>query len=410
MGIIHTRPKSLLSTMKCLVFKTPVITLLFFCLYSCQKAVINAQTNAVQTNIAQFVYTSDLHYGISRTFQGVDNVSGQKVNEAMVKQMNTLPTVIFPNDGGVNAGKTVGSIDYLVITGDITNRQEIGIQSATASWAQFDADYLSGGITLKNKNNQKIPFLLTCGNHDASNAIGFTKAMSPLIDATSMVNIYNLMLNPSTPKTNSTYNYHTDKINYSKDTVGVHLMFINMWPDSVARIWMEKDLDNVTTTTPVIIFTHDPPIGDPKHFTNPNGAQTINSIDKFENLLEEVMKDGTTTKASTTIEQKDFVAFLKAHTNIKAYFHGHDNNNEFYTYYGPSNDMNLQVYRVDSPMKGDVSGLGAGDGVGDETKLSFQVISIDGDTKMLTVRECLWNTSGVNSKLNWGVSSTISLK
>jgi hypothetical protein len=60
-------------------------------------------------------------------------------------------------------------------------------------------------------------------------------------------------------------------------------------------------------------------------------------------------------------------------------------------------------------MKGLVSGSDAPDGIGDETKLSFQVIAIDGARKTMTVRECMWNTTGATSPLVWGVSSTISL-
>jgi hypothetical protein len=60
-------------------------------------------------------------------------------------------------------------------------------------------------------------------------------------------------------------------------------------------------------------------------------------------------------------------------------------------------------------MKGTISGLEAADEIGDETKLSFQTIVIDGDSKTMTVRECLWNTSGATSPLVWGETSTISL-
>jgi len=224
-----------------------------------------------------------------------------------------------------------------------------------------------------------------------------------------MVSIYNAMIKPSTAKTNATYNYTTDKINYSKDVVGVHLMFVNIWPDSAARVWMTSDLSKVSSTTPVIIFTHDQPDIETKHLTNPNGTHTINSTDKFENIVAEVCKDGTTTSAATTIEQKAFVAFLQAHPNIKAYFHGNDNKNEFYVYKGPDNNVSLKVFRVDSPMKGSVSGIDAADGIGDETKISFQVIAIDGASKTLTVRECFWNTTGATSPLVWGANSTISL-
>ena len=46
-------------------------------------------------------------------------------------------------------------------------------------------------------------------------------------------------------------------------------MFITLWADSAERIWMQKDLDTVGKTTPVIIFTHDQPECESKHFTNP---------------------------------------------------------------------------------------------------------------------------------------------
>ncbi len=365
-----------------------------FSFNSCQKPEITAQTQTADTTqIVQLVFTSDLHYGLSRAFRGnVLNSSG--VNEAMVAQMNLLPSAVFPKDGGVNAEKIIGFVDYVAITGDITNRQQSGIQSATASWAQFNADYLNGGITLKNKKKQAAEFLLSCGNHDVSNAIGFPKTLSPPTDNAAMVNIYNLMLKPSTPKTPASYNYNTDKPNYSKDMVGVHVMFITMWPDSAARVWMEKDLQNVSQTTPVLIFTHDPSAGEPTHFTNPlaNHGMTTD----YENELEEQYKGMLTL-------QRELAAFLKIHPNIKAYFHGHSNYNEFYSFVGPDGDLNMKVFRVDSPLKGDISST-------DETKLSFQVIAINGKTQSLTVRECLWNTSSAASKISWGVSSTISLK
>ncbi len=395
------------SRLNFLTGEVPLFFLLILSVYSCKK---EEDPLPVTYGIAQFVYTADLHYGESRTFRGA-KVEAKMVNEALVQQINKLPAMTYPADGGVRAGTMVGAFDYVIIGGDITTLQEVGppkIQSATVSWGQFAADYLNG-ITLTNRDNQKAGFLLECGNHDVSNDIGHPKPIYPLSDASAMVNIYNLMLNPPVPLTNSTYNYSTDKINYSKNVAGVHLMFVNMWPDSAERIWMEKDLANITLTTPVIMFTHDQPDCEAKHFTNPNGNHDINSTDKFENLVEERFKDGTTTQAESTIEQRNLVAFLKAHANIKAYFHGNDNWNEFYIYKGPDNDINLNVYRVDSPIKGVITGIEAPDKIGDETKLSFQTIVIDGDSKTLTVRECLWNTSGVTSPLIWGSSSTISL-
>ena len=165
-----------------------------------------------------------------------------------------------------------------------------------------------------------------------------------------------------------------------------------------------------SSSTPVILFTHDEPDIETQHLTNPNGDHTINAIDKFENVVAEICKDGTSCDAPSTIEQRNFVTFLQAHKNVKAYFHGHDNYNQFYTYKGPDSTLSLPVFRIDSPIKGMISGTGAPDGIGDETKLSFQVIVIDGASKKLTVRECLWNTAGAASPLVWGTSLTISLK
>ncbi|MDR3652307.1 MAG: metallophosphoesterase [Paludibacter sp.] len=360
---------------------------------SCKQAEVSAPAPLSDTTqIAQLVFTADLHYGLKRAFRG-NVVNSNGVNEAMVAQMNTLPKAVFPADGGVNAGRTINFIDYVAINGDITNRQESGIQSATASWAQFSADYLNGGITLKNKRNQPAEFLLTCGNHDVANAIGYPKALSPATDNAAMVNIYNLMLKPATPKTATTYNYSTDKPNFSKDMVGVHLMFITMWPDSAARVWMERDLGKVGLTTPVLIFTHDPIGGEPTHFTNPFGNHEMAT--DYENEIEEQFK-------GMLPLQRELAAFLKIHPNIKAYFHGHTNYNEYYTFVGPDGDLNLKVFRVDSPMKGEVSGS-------DDSQLSFQVLSIDGKSKTLTVRECLWNSAGAASSIKWGTSSTVSL-
>lgn len=354
--------------------------------------------------ILQFIYTSDVHYGITRSnFRKGITVDATIVNAAMVQQINKLPRLTLPNDNGIKAGKSVGDIDLIIETGDIANRQEAGIQSATISWKQFTADYVNG-IMSRNKDNQKPQLLLTPGNHDVSDAIGHYKIKAP-DNASSMVGIYNSMLHPAVLKTNKSYHYQTDKINYSKDFSGIHFMFITIWPDSSERIWMEKDLVSVKSTTLVIIFTHDPPDGDYKHFANPNGKQDINETDKFENLLDEVFKESTASaKPLDTIEQKGFVVFLKEHPNVKAYFHGHNNWNQFYVYQGPDRDIALPIFRVDSPMKGSISSK-------DETKLSFQLISIDTGLKKMTVRECLWNTEPTNktAPIKWGESITVPL-
>lgn len=381
---------------------------LLYCIALCVAATTLLHAQAKDTgHIIQVIFTSDAHYGITRkTFRGQTDVSGHNVNAAMVKQINTLPFIMLPDDGGVNAGKPAGSIDYVVEGGDITNRMEIPNQSATASWAQFDTDYIKG-ITLKGHNGKPAKLLIIPGNHDISNAIGFYRPMQPATDPAAMVNIYNLMLNPAKRLTNSNYNYATNKINYSKNIGGVHFMFITLWPDSAERIWMEKDLAKVNAATPVIIFTHDQPECEAKHFINPNGNHSINADDKFENLTTEVYKDGAKAKGDsspTTIEQKGWVHFIKKHPNIKAYFHGNSNYNEYYKYTGPGNDVSLNIFRADSPMKGKYSSK-------DETKLSFQLITLDTKLHTLTVRECLWNTNPTapGVPVQWGQSKTIAL-
>lgn len=357
--------------------------------------------------VINMVFSSDAHYGLSRTkFRGDSNVSSHVVNAAMIQQMNSIPGLTLPQDGGINSGEKAGNVNYVIQTGDIANRMEAPIQSAAASWSQFEADYMHS-ITLKGNDGKKAKLLLAPGNHDISNAIGFPKPLKPVTDPTAMVKIYDLMLKPAKPLTNADYDYHTEKINYSFDLKGIHMMFITLWPDSAERIWMEKDLAEVAKTTPVIIFTHDQPECESKHFTNPLPPYNMTEENKFQNLTEEHYKEGAVAAAddgATQIEQRGFVKFLRRHPNIKAYFHGNSNWNEFYTYHGPDNDVNLNTFRVDSPIKGKYSAK-------DETLLSFQLISIDPASQKLTVRECLWNTRPLqkDQKVVFGKSATVSL-
>jgi len=378
-------------------FKSIIIAFLFIAI--CPKIVLS------QT--IQMVFTSDAHYGITREkFRGDTAVASYIVNAALIKQVNNLPNSTIPADGGISAGKLVGGIDYVIEGGDIANRMEIPIQSAAASWAQFAKDYM-GSLNLKGHDGKPAQLFMVPGNHDISDAIGYAKPMTPTTDPSSMVNIYNLMLKPATPLTNESYDYAVDKINYSHNIHGIHFMFITLWPDSAERIWMKKDLDTVASATPVIIFTHDEPKCEAKHFTNPLPPHNMTVKNKFQNLVEENYKEGYVAgkgEDATNEEQRGFVKFLKAHPNIKAYFHGNTNYNQFYTYTGPDNDVKLPVFRVDSPMKGEHSAK-------DETLLSFQLISIDPKTKDLTVRECLWNAKPLSADDNivFGKSATVSL-
>lgn len=357
--------------------------------------------------VTNIVFTSDAHFGIKRAkFRGSVSVPGVVVNTALVNEINTLPGLTLPQDSGVNSGKTIKSIDFLIEGGDIANRMEIPIQSAAASWHQF-ADVYMHKLHLTAHNGKPATLLMIPGNHDISNAIGYAKPMKPATDPTSMVQIYNLMLKPQLPMTNEKYDYAKDKINYSFNLKGIHMMFITLWPDSAERLWMQKDLDTVALTTPVIIFTHDEPTSESKHFTNPLPPHNMTIENKFQNLLEENYKEGDIAgkgNHATDMEQRGFVRFVKAHPNIKAYFHGNTNYNQFYTYKGPDNDIALHVFRVDSPMKGESSAK-------DETRLSFQLISLNTANQTLTVRECLWNTkpNAPDTPIVFGQSSTIPL-
>src|ERR1035438_1609836 len=106
---------------------------------------IFAQHAADTSGIIQFVFTSDAHYGITRSnFRGTVNADAHAVNTAMLEKINSISAVMLPQDSGVNGGHVAGAVDFLVEGGDIANRMEIPIQSATVSWGQFETDYLKG--------------------------------------------------------------------------------------------------------------------------------------------------------------------------------------------------------------------------------------------------------------------------
>ena len=353
----------------------------------------------------QFVLVSDVHYGIERAnFRGAKGVDANVVNAALVARLNALPAAVFPKDGGLRASQAVGAVDFVSVTGDVANRMEAGeganIQSAAVSWSQFAAQYL-GDLKLPDRNGGVAPLFVVPGNHDASNAVGHFK-LAKAADPTSMIEIYNRMMRPAVPLTSASYRYTRDVIRTSRDISGVHLVFITVWPDAATRAWLEKDLAAVSNATPVFIFAHDPPDSDAKHFVNPNGAHDVNENDKFENLLGDVYADGPTTAGAALKEQQAFEQFLKRHPNITAYFHGHSNFNQFYDWTGPEHSVVLHTFRVDSPMKGAVSAA-------DETKLSFQVATVDLASRTLTVRECLWNADPAHpaGPVVWGASTTV---
>jgi hypothetical protein len=362
-----------------------------------------ANSAPAQDRVLQFVFTSDVHYGITRPhFRGADSVPSTVVNRAMIAAIDRLPESVIPGDEGVGAGQKIGHLEAILITGDIANREEKGIQSAAASWQQFETDY-DHLLSTKDADGKPTPILLGPGNHDVSNAVGFWRPSIPATDASSMAGIYNRMMQPGQPRTAASYNYATDKIHFTRDWAGIRLMFVNCWPDSLEQDWMETQLKGIKPGIPVLLFTHSVPDVEARFFTNPNGDHGINDTDKFENLLPEIAQDGPTLKDSPLIEQRGLARFLHDHPEIKAYFHGHNNWTQYYRWHGPDHNLSLPCFRVDSPMKGKFSSK-------DETLLAFELITIDTRTKTMTVRECLWNTVPENTSIfKWGASETIRL-
>jgi hypothetical protein len=351
-------------------------------------------------SIINFIFTSDVHFGLTKDyFRGKENVSARDVDMAMMQVMNNLYTSKLPADKGVLENKVIGGIDALVITGDIANRMEKGVQTASASWKQFQEVFIDSN-RLHKANGTKSELLVVPGNHDMSNAIGFHRPMEPKKDPASMIGIYNLMFPNSKV---SSFDSSLHRIHYSRDINGVHFIFLSLYPDSAERVWMEKDLKNISIATPVFLFAHSIPDLEPRFFENPNGIHDINEEDRFENLVPERYKDGKDLKGETTIEQNGFVHFLQQHPNIKVYFHGHENWTEYYTYSGPSKNINLTCIRTDSPMKGRIS-------VKDEKKLAFELVTMNTHSGVLTVREVLWNAQDGVSSFNWGLMANYSLK
>jgi hypothetical protein len=365
-----------------------------------------------QSAPVQFIFTTDSHYGLTRpAFRGAANVSAHVVNAAMIAKMNKLPEASFPADGGLRAGQSVGPIDFVADGGDIANREEVGetgeaFQSSAKSWAQFRSDYIEG-LNLFDSMHRRTALYVVPGNHDASNAVGYYKPMSPRTDKTSMAEIFNWMMKPASPITADSYDYERDRIMASHDVAGIHFVFLTLWPDTRTRTWLEDDLGHAGAGTPVIIFAHDPPDSDWKQFKNPTGKHDINPVDMFENLLTDTLAEPYETGKPAglpVIEQTAWEDFLRRHPNVTAYFHGHSNWNQFYDWTGPNHTVALHAFRADSPMKGHFSGP-------DETKLSFQIATIDAASRTMTVREVLWNAEPRHPEAPsaWGASTTVAL-
>lgn len=351
-------------------------------------------------SIFQFIFTSDVHFGSTKTeFRGNHKVPSWEVNQAMYNSMKLLPSLKYPNDYGVNSNMKISNIDGIIITGDIASRMENGNQSAKTSWEQFTKVYLQGqGI--QNLNGKSTSFYILPGNHDMSNAIGYHRPMNPKKDPSVMLGIYNNSFPSANPM--QKFDSMITRIHYSKNFNDIHFIFLSLWPDSAERDWMDRDLQKISKSTPVLLFAHSVPDVEARFFINPNGSHDINANDKFENLVQEVYKDSDSVKGNTLIEQRAFAQFLKEHNNIKVYFHGHKTYTEFYNWQGPDKDINLPCIRSDSPIHGFLSD-------DDETKLAYDIVSVNTKSKTLTVREVLWNTQKMDLNIKWGKSVNLKL-
>lgn len=338
----------------------------------------------------RFVYCSDLHYGLTREFRGRSGVTASEVSRAMLAAIGQLPATFLPDDGGVGAGTLAGKPDFVVCTGDIANRMEKGVQPAAQSWAQFCRDW--GAVS-------DIPLYLVPGNHDVSNAIGYTKPLTPPRDATSAAGIFNRTMRPATAVGEADFDYARDRVRYVVPLDGVRLVMIGMWPDTLARGWFEREVAARDSVTPVLLFTHDPPGAEAKHFTNPIPPHGINARDGFQNLLADTCSVSSP-EGKPHANWARLSAFVARHDCIKAYFHGDKNYNEFYEWHGPDGSIDLPVFRVDSPMKGEATSA-------DERRLSFIYVVLDTRERRLTVRECLWNRAAAPGPLDWGDVSTL---
>ncbi|WP_291528553.1 metallophosphoesterase family protein [Bacteroides sp. UBA939] len=347
-----------------------------------------------QQSFIQFVYVSDSHYGIERDFRGKTSVSASKVNRAMIDAINSLPGMVLPRDGGVKEAEKIAWVDYVINTGDITNRAEKGIPRSARSWRQFKRDW--SGLKLVNIAGVPTPQLLLPGNHDISNAIGHPSIPRHKVDATAAAEIYNAMLRPDTLLSKRAYNRDRHLCNYAFCNSNVHFVFLDMWPDTRNRTWLKAKLQTFPKEDVCLLFVHDQPDIEARHLINPNGARDINTIDRFENLAGDV----SSVSASGDVpveERRQLQEFLGAHPVIRGYFHGNENYNEFYTWGKPV--AKVSFFRVDSPMKGAASSK-------NEAQLSFQFVVIDTEKKVMTVREFFWNR--LDNPV-WGETITVRL-
>lgn len=347
-----------------------------------------------------FAVVADLHFGLARArFQGDTAVAAARVNAALARSLRAVRTIRFPADGGVAAGQPVGVLAAVAVAGDIANRAEGGVQPGATSWEEF----LNVFVAPLERAVPRIPVYVAAGNHDASNAVGFTPTLMPPTDTAPMSGLRVRM--PGVRRdTLRPFDYRRDRIHFVVDLGGVQLMVLHIWPDSEERRWMEQELAMIPDSVPVLLLTHDPPVPDVKHFL-PREGETGN--EGFQSLLAERWAplaerrglpgmDGP--EASGTYAA--FLALLARHRNVRAYFHGHVNYTEFYDIRDDDRQVSVPAFRVDSPLKGR-------DSANDDARLSYLIVSVATDRQTMTVREYRWSAP---AELRWGPRCTVPLR
>jgi hypothetical protein len=374
------------------------------------------------STVVNFVFTSDSHFGdytkAGVTFQGATSVDSVTVNSRMRDAINTLPNLTAPDDYGVLAGQPFGTFDFMVNLGDQTSKGETGTDTATNTalrWDEWKSVY-SDGLTLTNRAGAALPIYLTPGNHDVANALGGPDIVPIAHDATALVNIYNWTMKPATPLTLATFDYNQHKVFKVEKIGGINCVFTNQWMDAemIENLTAYLAAHAEATTAPMFIFCHMPPEQTGANFRDPSSdGITFPWTYGFNNIFRDPMSpddgDNTLTTTAPLKEVTALATFLKAHKNIVAWFHGHDNFTQFRTWNGENSvsidntmtQLAIPVFRVDSPMKGKDSAKAP-------AKMAFNVVSIDTVTKQLTIRECLWNaTNTQGGGVGWGISETV---
>lgn len=349
----------------------------------------------VRAGFVQLVHTSDLHYGsIRSSFRGQEKVPAEVVNGALVQAINSLPGVVLPQDGGVRAGQPVQWADAVIVTGDIASSMKGRFAlPSTECWRLFEAQYVRG-VTLPTRAGTPAEVLAVPGNHDVSDAIGSFKTPEAARDSGTLLGMYNRANGTSLAP--EQFDARKQSVHLSREYSGVRVLLVQMWPDKAARIWLDGQLEKASGG-PALLFTHAQPALRAEYFTNPNPVAG-DAAETFENVVPDV--PGTANPAETPVpEQREIAAFLQAHPSLVAWFHGHRHSNRYSTWRGPDKNLSLPVFQVDSPMKGKKSAK-------DETKLSFQLVSVDTDSRKLTVREVLWNSDPSAPSISWGESRT----